>query len=92
MSPGATATPRRAASTAANSPSANPACTSDAGAGGDLVDQPFRRRQLPAEPARRALGGQRHQTRSDDLHPRRQLLDRDDHGLERAGVAVRDRG
>ena len=59
-----------------------------AGAGGDLVDQPLRRRQLAAEPARRAAGGQRHQAGTEDLHPRRQLLDRDDHRLERPRVPI----
>ena len=46
-------------------------------------------RSLPAEPARRALDGQRQQSRPDHLHPRRHLLDGGDDRLEQAGVAIR---
>jgi hypothetical protein len=61
----------------------------DARAGGHLVDQHLRGRELTAEPPHRALRRQRHQPRPHDLHARRQLLHRDDHRFERAGVAIR---
>ena len=58
------------------------------GARRDLVDQSLGGGQLAAEVARRPPRRQHHQPGPDDLHPGRQLLDRDHHRLERARVPV----
>ena len=92
--PARTIRPARAASTAAKTPSAMPTWLSTPQRLRHVLDDPLGGRLLAAEVAGRPPGGQRAGARDGPPPPRRELLDRGDHRLERprvpAGVVLHD--